>query len=367
MKWFKRILVQLAVGANVMAALMLLVCGLSAGLNPADYPRAALFGLGFPLLLLLNLAFVFFWLVFCVRYVWLPFAGMLLSASYIYDYCPLNWPEDVPEDALMLMTYNTEFLGKGEKDETGQYPILQYMASSGADIICIQEGVPQGKTLTLAYADSLMAAAGYHILRLDDGKAEQQYVYSRLPILGVHRVVYESVTNGSVAVDLLYEGDTILVVNNHLESYKLTLEDKKKYKEIIHEPENAHAESNSRDLVRKMSGASRLRGPQVDSVLNYIRQSGRQAVIVCGDFNDVPISYSCRRFSSVLSSAFRQSGNGLGLSYNQKGFYFRIDHIFVSDYWQTYGTHVDKTVVCSDHYPMITYLKRNKKWHGRRN
>ena len=142
---------------------------------------------------------------------------------------------------------------------------------------------------------------------------------------------------------------------------KLTPEDKMKYKEIIKDPENGHAESNSRELVRKMAGASRLRGPQVDSVLNYVEKSGRRAVIVCGDLNDSPISYSCHRLSSRLKSAFRQSGNGLGLSYNQKGFYFRIDHIFVSDYWQTYETHVDKTAQWSDHYPMITYLKKHKK------
>ena len=93
-----------------------------------------------------------------------------------------------------------------------------------------------------------------------------------------------------------------------------------------------------------MAGASRLRGPQVDSVLNYVKASGREAVIVCGDFNESPISYSCHRLSSELTSAFRQSGNGLGLSYNQKGFYFRIDHVFVSDYWQTYETHVARSV-----------------------
>ena len=108
--------------------------------------------------------------------------------------------------------------------------------------------------------------------------------------MSVHRIAYESTTNGSLAVELLYGQDTVLLVNNHLESYKLTPEDKMKYKEIIKDPENGHAESNSRELVRKMAGASRLRGPQVDSVLNYVEKSGRRAVIVCGDVNDSPRS-----------------------------------------------------------------------------
>ncbi|MCD8317371.1 MAG: endonuclease/exonuclease/phosphatase family protein [Paraprevotella sp.] len=360
MSTLKRILIQMAIGANLMAAVLLWACGLSSMLNPAGHPYAALFGLGFPLLLLLNLAFVLFWIVFCIRYVWLPFVGMLFSVFYIYDYCPLNWPRKKPADALMLMTYNTEFLGNGVTDAEGHFPLLNYIAHSGADIICLQEGVA-AKTPTAEYADSVMKAAGYHIRRLHDGKSEPQLIYSRLPIVSAHRIAYESQTNGSMAAELLYEGDTILLVNNHLESYKLTPTDKMKYKEIIKDPENGQVETNSKDLVHKMAGASRLRGPQVDSVLNYIEKSGRKAVIACGDFNDSPISYSCRRMSSRLTSAFCQSGNGLGLSYNQKGFYFRIDHIFISDYWQSYETHVDKTILWSDHYPMITYLKKRKK------
>ncbi len=360
MNKLKRILVQLSVGANVMAAVLLLVCGLSSGFDPSDYSRLALFGLGFPLLLLLNVAFVFFWLVFSVRHVWLPFAGMLLSASYIYEYCPVNWPVNPPEDALKMITYNTKFFGQGQKDGQGRNPVVDYLAASGADIICIQEGMPS-KELTDRQVDSVMGKAGYNVCRLHDGKAEPQLVYSRLPILSARRIAYESATNGSVAVELLYGSDTVLVVNNHLESYKLTPEDKKKYKEIIKEPKNGHAENNSKELVRKMAGASRLRGPQADSVLNFIEKTGRKAVIACGDLNESPISYSCHRLSSRLESAFRQSGNGLGFSFNQKGFYFRIDHIFVSDFWQTYDTHVDKGPSWSDHYPLVTYLKKRKK------
>ena len=360
MGWLRRFLLQLAVGANVMAALLLWLCGLSAGLDPAEHPRVALFGLGFPLLLLLNLAFVLFWLVFYVRYAWLPFAGMMLSVSYIYDYCPLNWPEKAPAGALKLMTYNTEFLGRGEKGADGRSPMLDYLAASDADIICLQEASSM-KGLKVEYADSIMKACGYQVAGLDDGKRGALLVYSRLPVLSAHRVAYESTGNGSMAVELQYGGDTVLLVNNHLESYKLTAEDKLKYKEIIKDPENGHMEDNSKELVKKMAGASRVRGPQADSVLNYIHKAGHKAVVVCGDFNDSPVSYSCRRMSSELSSAFRQSGNGLGLSYNQKGFYFRIDHIFVSDYWRTYETHVDKSAVWSDHYPMITYLEKRKK------
>lgn len=359
MKTLKRILVQLTVGANIMAAFMLLLCGLSSMLNPADYPHAALFCLGFPILWGINLFFVLLWAVFYIRNIWIPFAGMLFSVSYIYDYCPLNWPEAHPEGSLKMITYNAASFMKVTKDSLGRYPLFDYLTASDADIICLQE-VIFGGGITREYADGLMASSGYHTVHLGDGVTERQYFYTRLPILSVERVAYQSSSNGSVAAKLLYGQDTVLLVNNHFESYKLTPEDKQNYKEIIKSPEQEDVESKSKELVRKMEKASRQRGPQVDSVLRYIDLSGVRSVIACGDFNEPPVSYACHRLSSRLSSAFRQSGNGIGMSYNQSGFYFRIDHVFVSDDWQSYETHVDKTASWSDHYPLITYLKKRK-------
>lgn len=360
MKTLKRILVQLTTGANVMAALLLWLCGMSANLSPAEFPRVAIFGLGFPLLLLLNLGFVMLWLIFYIRRVWVALVGICFSASYIYSYCPVNWPAKHPEGSLKVMTYNTEFIGRSEADEAGCYPVLEYLASCGADVICLQESTSQ-KNLSRDEMDRRLEQAGYRTLHLDDGHSEPQLVYSRLPLVSIHRICYETAENGSVAVKLLYEGDTVLVVNNHFESYKLTPEDKQHYKDMIKDPEHASVEENSRALVRKMAKANRLRGPQVDSVLNFIGQAGCRHVIVCGDFNDSPISYVCNRMGSKLKSAYRQSGNGLGFTYNQKGFFFRIDHIYISSGWRSYETHVDKSIDCSDHYPLVTYLKKVKK------
>lgn len=362
---FKRIAIHFFEGANVMAALLLLLCGLSSTLSPAEHPRLALFCLGFPLLLLLNIAFIFFWLVFQVRKVWIALLGLLCSGTFIYSYCPLNFPEKVPEESLKLLTYNTKSFGGSKIDENGHNAVLDYLLQSDADIICLQEALPAYK-LKIEDIDRQMADSGYHCIDFNDlssnsGLRGDQRVYSKLPVLSVESVVDASAGNGAMAVRLLYENDTILLINNHLESYRLTMEDKQHYKDILKEPEGAKTEENSRALLNKMANVSRLRGPQVDSVLYYIKHSNLDAVITCGDFNDSPVSYPCHKLSECLKDAYRESGNGLGFSYVDKGFYFRIDHIFVSDYWQTYGTHIDKTITASDHYPMITYLRKYKK------
>jgi endonuclease/exonuclease/phosphatase (EEP) superfamily protein YafD len=78
---------------------------------------------------------------------------------------------------------------------------------------------------------------------------------------------------------------------------------------------------------------------------------------VCGDFNDTPISYARRTIAQGLTDCFQTTGRGLGLSYNQKGFYFRIDHVLCSPDLQPFNCQVDDEMDASDHYPVVCYLK----------
>lgn len=353
MNTLRRFLIRLTAIGNITAALLLLICGLSPWLNPTQHPWASVLGLCFPIMLALNAAFLIIWLIIRPRYLWLTLLGLLPSITFIHTYCPINLPADKPQHAIKLLTYNTRTLDAKETNAAG-LTLTNYIAQSGADIICLQEC----SSKHAQQFDSVMTAHGYHIARCD--KPHSIAVYTLLPIISQHLVTYQSLTNGSWAVELLYQGDTILLINNHLESYKLTPDDKAKYRDMIKEPESEKAEAAARTIVGKISEASCIRAPQVDSVINYIRSSTRTSIIVCGDFNESPISYSCLRMSERLKSAYKQSGNGPGFTYNEKGFYFRIDHIFVSPDWHTYNTYIDKSAPWSDHYPLISYIEKEK-------
>ena len=93
-----------------------------------------------------------------------------------------------------------------------------------------------------------------------------------------------------------------------------------------------------------------------DAVAQAIRTSPHSKIIVCGDFNDTPISYARRVIGQDMNDAFIQSGQGLGISYNQNRFYFRIDHILVSKNLRTYNCTVDRSIKDSDHYPIWCYV-----------
>lgn len=356
----KTFLVRLLAGANVATILFLLLCGLSTYLSPEAHPRLSVVGLAFPAFLVVNLLFVLLWLIFRIRNVWIPLAGLLIGFPFVRDYCPLNWPAPAPESAVKVLTYNVHAFEGAEPDEDGHYVPLDYLLQSGADLICLQEAY-EGARIKGAIVDSAMVANGYHVGRVAEGTNRGLVCFSKFPILSVATVAYPSETNGSMMCQLKMGNDTLFLINNHFESNKLTADDKQQYKEMIKDPEREKVESGARLLVGKMAKATVVRAVQVDTIAAHVRALQGHPVVLCGDFNDSPISYSYRVLTDVLTSAFEQSGNGLGVSYNQRGFYVRIDHILFSDTWRSWDTYVDNSVDFSDHYPLITHLERIKK------
>ena len=107
--------------------------------------------------------------------------------------------------------------------------------------------------------------------------------------------------------------------------------------------------------------AGEAEGPQAEAVHQYIEAHRQYPIIVCGDFNDNPISYSRRIIAQGLTDCFVETGRGVGLSYNQKGFFFRIDHIMCSDHFKPYNCSVDNKIDASDHYPISCRLKLSHK------
>ncbi len=356
----KRLLANFVAGVNLVFLLLLLGCVLSSYLPPESFPRLALSGLAFPVLLVVNLLFLPFWLIFQVRFVWLPLVGLLLCSPFIRDYFPLNVPSEPPAGTIKVLSYNTAGLGSWDKASNGPQHVIDYLVNSGADIICLQEACRPSNTWR-GKLDKAMKEAGYHVGVVEGERWDVQPCYSKYPILSAEILPYVSKYNGSVKYRILAGRDTLVLVNNHLESYKLTADDKAHYKGIIREPDQPAAEQNARMLINKMADAVKLRGPQVDSLLVQLAPTNHLPTILCGDFNDPPITYTYRRFAGVYANAFEHSGNGAGFSFYQRGFNVRIDHVFYSRHWRSYHTDIDRNITCSDHYPIVTYLERVSK------
>jgi endonuclease/exonuclease/phosphatase family metal-dependent hydrolase len=181
-------------------------------------------------------------------------------------------------------------------------------------------------------------------------------IFSKYPILKSWKMHYDSSFNGSTVHEIDVNGEKVTVVNNHLESFKLTMEDRTKYEDFIKNINADTFDGLKETIQRKLGSAFLIRAEQADIVAEEIRNLEGDYIIVCGDFNDTPVSYSYRTVRGSLIDSFEESGNGFGITYNQNFFWFRIDHILHSANMKSSRATVNK-FAASDHYPLWCYLE----------
>ncbi len=348
---------------NLLVVAGMVLCGWSYRLNSHDYPDYSFWGMLFPFFLAAAIVFLLFWLVAGRRFMLISIVGMGICADAIRTFCPLNFPSKVPEGAIKVLSYNVMGFGDYKDVPWNENIVLDYILRSQADIVCLQEG----NNLPLATMHQLCDSLYPHIV-IDTVKTSMNLILmSKYPIVSTERIRYESQTNGSFAHKIVKDEDTILVINNHLESYQLKDQDKDDYKTIIRnldnldELENKENEVRYDSLVSKIKRANYKRGPQADSIAQYIEQSHQKYVICMGDFNAPSLSYTHYRLTRLLNDAYTRSGNGVGFSYNRSGMYFRIDNILVSENIKTYAAKVDAYSKMSDHYPIYAWLLLEKQ------
>lgn len=360
-KQLTRIITSILAGANVTIVMLMLLAGFSDHISPVEYPLLSTLGMTLPFFLIANLLFILLWLLIRWRMVWIPVVGFLLAYVPISIYMPLNRPGDISQASLKIISWNVCTYGGNFKYEKGFETVFDYLKSQDADIVCLQEDVdtwrryvfkryqekyPYNDTTTLCNSAAAVNGLGIH---------------SRYPILRKERIKYETKYNGSVAYYLQIGKDTVIVINNHLEFTNLTTADRDRYKEILDGNVSTDTmRAESMHIAEKLGKASAKRALQAEAIHRYVESHRRYPIIVCGDFNDNPISYSRHTVAKGLTDCFVASGNGLGLSYFQKGIYFRIDHMMCSDHFKPIKSVIDSKIDCSDHFPLICWLKKQE-------
>ena len=140
--------------------------------------------------------------------------------------------------------------------------------------------------------------------------------------------------------------DTLRLIVNHLESFKLTTDDLS----LDSLPTNLLQENWLSD---KLMSASRLRRSQVGTLRKAIRQSP-YPVIAVGDFNSLPISWVYWRMNMSMHDCWAESSWGkYGSTYRYDWWLrARIDYIFTSRKLKPISCEIGHANY-SDHYPVI--------------
>jgi len=357
-KTIKKFTVQMVTGANVATIIVMLLVGFSDRLDPTAHPMLSTIGMTFPFFLLANMGFLFFWLVFKWSRIWVPVVGFLLAYVPISIYMPIHPSQEIPQGALKLISYNVCAYGGNYKYDAGFEKVRDYLRDEEADIVCIQEDADTWRRYVFREYAKVFPYNDTLVLTNNAQTLNALGIHTRFPIVKRERIPYASLANGSAAWWLKVGEDTVIVVNNHFESCHLTTKDRQQYRQIIKgEVPRDSLRTESQLLLVKLAEANAKRAVQIRTVKKYVEEHAGYPIIVCGDFNDNPISYSRHAMGEGMTDCFVATGKGIGLSYNQKAFSFRIDHLFCSKDIQPYNCRVDAEMDASDHNPLVCWLK----------
>lgn len=264
----------------------------------------------------------------------------------------IRLPHQSFERTLKVMTYNTHAMMIGE-NLAAKKSMLNYINNQDADIVCLQEVLvyKNPERLTLPALREAMSNYPYTYYDFKHYNSKRQFgnvVFSRYPLTNKKTIRYESRSNISSQCDVLVEKDTIRLMVNHLESYRLVKEDLQFDTLSVEEIKNS-------SLIHKLQHAGKLRHKQAREVKQSIRQSPHPVVVV-GDFNAIPLSYVYWKIRFGLRDCFLNTSFGqLGNTYKKGQIGIRIDYILCSRKLTPIKCEVDR-VKYSDHFPMIATI-----------
>jgi endonuclease/exonuclease/phosphatase family metal-dependent hydrolase len=370
-KWFtpvKMVFHSFIASLNIFLVIFFIASAYSDLISPEKSILFAYLGLLFPFLLLINLCFFVYWII-VKKWVMIFILTLAFAACWIpfSHYCPFHIKtENLPQDHLIkVLSYNVMSFAYTDHSRESPNKIIQYLAESGADIVCLQEYLVSERPNLMNSKKIAEALPMYpYISEVIFSSPEKRYkfglaVLSKFPITKSRKINIRSTYNGVSVHEINVKGKMVVLFNNHLESFKLTAEDRSKYSDMIATGNLESFDGLRGSIQQKLGQAFRIRAKQSEIIADEIRKANGYYTIVCGDFNDTPISYVHRTMQGPLVNAYAESGFGPGVSYNQNFFLFRIDHIFHSPSMEAYNCRVDKRINLSDHYPIYCYLKLN--------
>jgi endonuclease/exonuclease/phosphatase family metal-dependent hydrolase len=358
-KFLKTISLNLLWYLNIFTAFLLLLSYSAPYVSPEKNGWLALLGLAYPFLLLGNIFWVIFWLLRKSRAVYASLACIIIGAGFIPTLIGFGKTDKIPENALRIMSYNvryfnTSIYSKEERWIEHQNKIIAFIKDEKPNILAAQEFSGKGRASSNR-ADELLKAAGLkHIHR---GGKSSLAIYSRYPMENKGVLHFQGSFNGAIHADIITPKGKIRVYSVHLQSTRLGKDaDEVLKKDNIKSIGSKETQEKYYRIEDKLSSAFAMRARQAEILSEHIAASPHP-VIVCGDFNDTPLSYSYRLMSKGLQDSFIEKGWGLGTTYAGALPALRIDYILCSKKFKVHSHRKQKKAI-SDHYAIVSDLEK---------
>ena len=345
------LLKRILIGLNSFVALMLLLSYLAYYIPPSPGWVFGFLGLAYPALLITNGLFILVWISFRSKYIIISIFAISIGWNHIDRHYGFGSDNDHSQQSgLKIITYNIKTNRYSPHKEEVLSQISNYINREAPEIMCLQECF-----LTSSKFHTFSEATSEYWSRQNNMKGPVQglYTFSKLPIAG-RGIIQKGDSKFALFHDLIHEGDTVRIYNIQLASIRL-----QKEKELFDQKRDWQSKKSKEQIFsmfHKLNDAYSQRTEEVRVLKKHMRKC-RYPLIICGDFNDTPLSYTYRSLSDGLSDPFNEFGKGFGNTHNENLPPIRIDYILHDKSLETTWYEID-TPSFSDHFPVIAFTEK---------
>ena len=337
--------------AMLMLTTATIVCTITPHIDPQSMGWLSLVVLAAPIIYISNIIILLWWVI---RGKWISVVvaviAVIISLFSLGKYYQIETKRKpaIPYTErrfVKTISYNVAN-GKAEG-------LIDYISKQNPDILCLQEFLIDVNDEWLKLGDKYRST----INGATDFSCE---IITRHRILRHGNIDSISRYNANWADIIIKKSeDTVRVINLHLQSTSLRTSDSQ-FIEVHQNTPDTTCNSRIGSIAERLRDNNIKRAEQARRVKRFIDASP-YPVIVCGDFNDVPLSYTYNHIADGLKDVFCEQGAGYSHTFN--GFFnlMRIDYILVSDRINIVSYEADDKAEYSDHYPVICRLKIDKK------
>lgn len=359
---------KLLLWTNIIIAISLLIAWLCSYADPADFWPAAFIAMAFPVLIIANLFFILLWLIRLRIHFLISLIPILLGWNLLGAYFSLGMHQqhDAKFGDIQIASLNVRTFNKNDyyvnKDSRALQKTLDWVYAQDPDIMFFQEfytNASRGFNTIDSCRRELNLPHIHKAYYKPSWKTMFMATFSKLPVIESGVLSDENERGYALWTDVEVKGDTLRMINAHLQSIRLATEmsilDSKLEPGLYKDPE---FRKEAKSLIRKMKKAFIGRSQQTKLLCDFI-QASPYPVVLAGDLNDTPASYTYRKLRKELQDAFSTSGKGTANTYAGGFPSLRIDYIMSDNDLTTYGYKVHK-LQASDHFPLSAGINISK-------
>jgi len=336
---------------NILLILTTLLAYLAPQVSPNTFSLFSFFGLLYPWLVLGNLIFILFWWYRKDWYALFSIGCLLLGMNYIPTLFGTNLSKNDLSGTTKIISYNVYGLRGWDKESGWVYgnQLGEFQKQKAAfGEVKIFAGQEMGENLAekIGATFGLTSLVHFHTNGL----------LTSLPVKDKGKISFGKGTrNSCVWMDVVMQKKVVRVYSLHLQSNQIS----GKASKIAKEGDLREKETwlDIKTVMGSYRKAAKIRAKQVDEVAAHIAACP-YPVIICGDFNDTPISYAYRTLGNNRKDSFCEQGIGLGTTYAGNIPALRIDYILTDKVFQI-GDYERYTFDFSDHYGVGAAVRLN--------